>query len=179
MRIGFADRTKLPPRRERTVINMSVKEKGLGFAGEFKKFITRGNVIDLAVGVVIGSAFTGIVNSLVNNIIMPLVSLLTAGLSFNEWFIALDGKDYESLAAATAAKAAVLSYGTFIGAVLNFLIVSFVIFLFVRVINHIKDIGKKEEEKPEPTTKKCPFCKTEIDLEAVRCPHCTSKLEEG
>ncbi len=157
---------------------MSVKEKGLGFIGEFKKFITRGNVIDLAVGVVIGSAFTAIVNSLVNNIIMPLISLLTAGMSFNEWFVALDGKHYASLAEAAAAKAAVLSYGTFIGAVLNFLIVSFVIFLFVRVINRIKDIGKKEQAEEAPKNKKCPYCKSEIDIEAVRCPHCTSEIEE-
>ncbi len=157
---------------------MSIKENGKGFFLEFKKFILRGNVIDLAVGIVIGAAFTAIVNSLVNNIIMPLISLITKGISFNEWFYALDGKEYESLEAATKAGAATLGYGVFISALLNFLIVSFVIFLLIRFINKVKDLGKKETPEPAPTTKKCGFCKTEIDIEAVRCPNCTSILEE-
>ncbi len=155
---------------------MSIKENGKGFIAEFKKFILRGNVIDLAVGIVIGAAFTAIVNSLVNNIIMPVISLITKGLSVNEWFIALDGKEYENLEAATKAGAAVLGYGTFISAVLNFLIVSFVIFIVVRFINKIKELGKKDKPEAEPVTKKCDFCKSEIDIEAVRCPHCTSRL---
>lgn len=157
---------------------MSAKKRGKVFFEEFKKFILRGSVVDLAVGIIIGSAFTAIVNSLVNEIIMPVISLITAGLSFNEWFIALDGKSYESLEAATKAGAAVLGYGTFISAVLNFLIVSFIIFVIIRFINKAKDLGKKEEEAEAPTTKVCNFCKNEIDVEAVRCPHCTSKLEE-
>jgi len=157
---------------------VSLKENGKGFFAEFKKFIVRGNVIDLAVGIVIGAAFTAIVNSLVNNIIMPLISLITKGLSVNEWFLALDGKEYESLDAATKAGAATLGYGVFISAVLNFLIVSFVIFIFIRFINKIKEIGKKEKTQEAPTTKKCKFCKSEIDIDAVRCAHCTSILEE-
>lgn len=155
---------------------VSIKENGKGFIAEFKKFILRGNVIDLAVGIVIGAAFTAIVNSLVNNIIMPVISLITKGLSVNEWFIALDGKEYENLEAATKAGAAVLGYGTFISAILNFLIVSFVIFIVVRFINKIKELGKKDKPESEPATKKCDFCKSEIDIEAVRCPHCTSPL---
>ena len=153
------------------------KEKAKGFLHEFKQFAMKGNVIDLAVGVVIGSAFTAIVNSLVNNIIMPVISLITKGLSFNEWYIALDGGDYASYADAVASGAATLGYGQLITAVLNFLIVAFVIFLVVRFINKARNIGKKEEE-PAPTTKKCPFCKTEINIEAVRCPNCTSQLEK-
>lgn len=158
--------------------SVSLKENGKGFIAEFKKFILRGNVIDLAVGIVIGAAFTAIVNSLVNNIIMPVISLITKGLSVNEWFIALDGKDYENLEAATKAGAAILGYGTFISAVLNFLIVSFVIFIVVRFINKIKELGKKEKPEEEPATKKCDYCKSEIDVEALRCPHCTSRLGE-
>lgn len=157
---------------------MSKKKNENSFIGEFKKFILRGSVVDLAVGIVIGAAFTAIVNSLVNDIIMPVISLITAGISFNEWFIALDGQTYENLEAATKAGAAVLGYGTFISAVLNFIIVSFVIFIVIRFMNSVKDLGKKEEEVVAPTTKKCDFCKSEIDVEAVRCPHCTSKLEE-
>ncbi|NLA73163.1 MAG: large conductance mechanosensitive channel protein MscL [Clostridiales bacterium] len=157
---------------------MSKKRRGKSFVTEFKKFILRGSVIDLAVGIVIGAAFTAIVNSLVNDIIMPVISLVTAGISFNEWFIALDGNTYENLEAATKAGAALLSYGTFISAVLNFLIVSFVIFIVIRFINSVKELGKKEDEAPTLATKKCDFCKSEIDISAVRCPHCTSKLEE-
>ncbi len=157
---------------------MPKKRRGKSFVTEFKKFILRGSVVDLAVGIVIGAAFTAIVNSLVNDIIMPVISLITAGISFNEWFIALDGKSYENLEAATKAGAALLGYGAFISAVLNFLIVSFVIFIVIRFMNGVKELGKKEDEVEAPTTKKCDFCKSEIDIEAVRCPHCTSKLEE-
>lgn len=157
---------------------MSPRKKDGGFFAEFKKFALRGNVVDLAVGIVVGSAFTAIVNSLVNDIIMPVISLFTKGLSFNEWFIALDGNEYENLAAATKAGAAVLSYGAFVSAVLNFLIISFVVFIVIRFLNKIREIGKKEEPKEAPVTKECEFCKSEINIDATRCPHCTSKVGE-
>ena len=154
-------------------------EKGKGFMKDFKEFISRGNVIDLAVGVIIGSSFTAIVNSLVNNIITPLITLITGKVSVKELFIALDGNSYESLEAATEAGAATLGYGLFLQAIIDFIIIAFVIFLMVKGINRIRDIGKKEEATVEeaPTTKTCPFCKSEINIEATRCPNCTSQLE--
>ena len=154
-------------------------KKGKGFMKEFKEFISRGNVIDLAVGVIIGSSFTAIVNSLVNNIITPLITLITGKVSVKELFIALDGNEYESLEAATEAGASTLSYGLFLQAVIDFVIIAFVIFLMIKGINRIRDIGKKEEAPVEvaPTTKVCPFCKSEINIEATRCPNCTSEIE--
>ncbi|MBQ3007656.1 MAG: large conductance mechanosensitive channel protein MscL [Clostridia bacterium] len=151
--------------------------KAKGFAAEFKKFIMRGNVIDLAVGVIVGGAFQAIVKSLVDDVVMPVISLATKGVDFANWFIALDGGEYATLEAAQAAGASVLSYGNFISAILNFLIMAFVVFLLVKGINTIADKTKKEEEAPAaPTTKECPFCKSEIAIEATRCPHCTSQL---
>mgnify|MGYP003297265029 CR=1 FL=1 len=151
--------------------------KAKGFAAEFKKFIMRGNVIDLAVGVIVGGAFQAIVKSLVDDVVMPVISLATKGVDFANWFIALDGGEYATLEAAQAAGASVLSYGNFISAILNFLIMAFVVFLLVKGINTIADKTKKEEEAPAaPTTKECPFCKNEIAIEATRCPHCTSQL---
>ena len=154
-------------------------EKGKGFMNEFKKFISRGNVIDLAVGVIIGSSFTAIVNSLVNNIVTPLITLITGKVSVKDLFVALDGNSYESLEAATEAGAATLGYGLFLQAIIDFIIIAFVIFLMVKGINRIRDIGKKEDAPLEeaPTTKTCPFCKSEINIEATRCPNCTSQLE--
>lgn len=149
-----------------------------GFFGEFKKFITRGNVIDLAVGVIVGGAFQKIVNSLVDDIVMPVISLATKGLDFANWFIALDGGDYATLEAAKEAGAATLNFGNFISAILNFLIMAFVIFLLVKGINSVVEKTKKPEAPEAPKTKKCPYCKTEIDIEASRCPHCTSEIAE-
>lgn len=155
-------------------------EKGKGFFGEFKEFIMRGNVMDLAVGVIIGGAFQVIVNSLVNDIVMPLITLITGGIDFNNWFIALDGNTYESLEAAKAVNAATLNYGVFLTAVINFLIMAFVIFMMVRTMNRIaraNPLGKKEEaEEAAPATKICPFCKSEIPVDAVKCAHCTSDV---
>lgn len=153
--------------------------KAKGFISEFKTFITRGNVIDLAVGVIIGGAFQAIVKSLVDDIVMPVISLLTKGVDFANKFIALDGVDYATLEEAQAAGAAVLTYGNFISAVLNFLIMAFVIFLFIKGINKLSNLKKKEEaveEAAAPTTKECPYCKSEIAVEATRCAHCTSEL---
>lgn len=152
--------------------------KGKGFAAEFKKFIMRGNVIDLAVGVIVGGAFQSIVKSLVDDIVMPVIGLITKGIDFSNWFVALDGGEYATLADAQAAGAAVLTYGNFISAIINFLIMAFVVFLLVKGINTVADRAKKKEEEApaDPTTKECPFCKSEIAIEATRCPHCTSQL---
>lgn len=152
--------------------------KGKGFIAEFKKFIMRGNVIDLAVGVIVGGAFQAIVKSLVEDLVMPVISLATKGLDFAKLFIALDGNEYETLEAAQEAGAAVLTYGNFISAVINFLIMAFVVFCLVKAINAVADKAKKKEEEvpAAPTTKECPFCKSEIAIEATRCPHCTSQL---
>ncbi len=154
-------------------------QKTTGFFKEFKEFISRGNVIDLAVGVIIGGAFSGIVNNLVTNIVTPAISLLTGKVSFTDMFIALDGGEYATLAAAQEAGAATLNYGLFIQAVIDFIITAFVIFLLVKGINKIRSLGKKEEEAtaPAPTTKVCPFCKSEISIDATRCAHCTSEVE--
>ncbi len=150
--------------------------KGNGFFGEFKKFIMRGNVIDLAVGVIVGGAFQAIVKSLVDDVVMPVISLATKGINFADLFIALDGGDYATLAAAQEAGAATLNYGNFISAILNFLIMAFVVFVLVKGINKVADMNKKPEAPAEPTTKECPYCKSEIAIGATKCPNCTSDL---
>lgn len=154
-------------------------EKYKGFLQEFKAFISKGNVIDMAVGVIIGAAFKAIVDSLVKDIIMPLISGIVGGLDFSNWFIALDGNKYETLAAAQEAGAATLNYGSFITAVINFLIMAFVIFMMIKVMNALMDRRRKPAAAaPEaPQTKTCRFCKSEIAIDALRCPHCTSNLE--
>ncbi len=153
-----------------------VKGKGKGFANEFREFIMRGNVMDLAVGVIIGGAFQAIISSLVNDIIMPVISLITGGIDFSNWFISLDGSNYATLAAAQEAGAATLNYGTFITAIINFLLMALVIFCIVKSLNKLSDRIKKEEEEEAPTTKICPKCKSEINIEATKCPCCTSDL---
>ena len=143
---------------------------------EFKEFAVKGNVVDMAVGVIVGGAFGKIVTSLVNDIIMSLVGVLTGGIDFSNLFLPLDGNRYATLAEAEAAGAAVLKYGSFLSQVLDFLIVSFVIFIFVKKIMVLG--RKKETPAPEaPKTKVCPYCKSEIAVDATRCPHCTSNLE--
>ena len=151
-----------------------------GFINEFKTFIMRGNVIDLAVGVIIGGAFQAIVNSLVNDVVSPVISLATKGINFADKFILLttDEVSFATVEAAKEAGYATLNYGSFITAVINFLIMATVIFLLVKGINKLTSIGKKEEAPAEPTTKVCPFCKSEISIEAVKCPNCTSELPE-
>ena len=153
-----------------------VKGKSKGFFTEFKDFAMKGNVLDLAIGMIIGSAFPSIVNSLVNVIIMPCIGKLTGGLDFSEWFISLDGNQYASLADAQAAGAAVFAYGNFITAVVNFILVALAIFV---VFKKILTSHKKEaaQEIAEPTEKECPFCKSTINIKATKCPHCTSELE--
>ena len=147
-----------------------------GFLEEFKQFAMRGNVIDLAVGIIIGVAFGSIVNSLVNDIIMPPIGYILNDIDFSNLFISLSGGDYSSLAAAQDAGAATINYGLFIGAVVNFIIVALAVFLLVKQLNRL--IREKPAPPAEPTTKECPFCHTDIPIPAVRCPHCTSHLEE-
>lgn len=146
------------------------------FIKEFREFISRGSVVDLAVGIIIGTAFTGIVNSLVNDVIMPPIGYILGDVDFSNLYINLSGGDFDSLAAAKEAGAATINYGTFINTVINFLIIAFVIFVLIRQINRFK----REEEAPaaEPTTKSCPYCHTDIPIPATRCPHCTSQLSE-
>lgn len=151
------------------------KKEGVGMLKEFKKFALKGNMIDLAVGIIIGGAFSSIVNSLVNDIIMPILSLITKNIDFQDWFFALNGKSYDTLALAKADGAPTVNYGLFLSGVLNFLIMAFVVFLLVRWINKLK--------KPEPvvaaqTTKKCPYCQSDIHIQAVKCPACTADLEQ-
>ena len=152
------------------------------FISEFKTFIMRGNVMNLAVGVIIGGAFQAIVNSLVNDIVSPVISLITKGINFADKFIVLSAEEVEfaTVEAAKEAGYATLNYGAFITAVINFLIMAIVIFCLVKAINQVMEIGKKKEEEAveEPTTKVCPFCKSEISIEAVKCPHCTSDVPE-
>ena len=142
---------------------------------EFKEFAMRGNVIDLAVGVIIGASFGTIVKSLVDDVIMPPIGLLIGGLDFSNLFVSLSGQDYPSLAAAKAAGAATLNYGVFLNNVLNFLIVAFAVFLLVQGYNRLRE---KEEATPGPAEKDCPFCHMHIPLAARRCPYCTAELAE-
>lgn len=132
-------------------------------AGEFRDFIMRGNVMDLAVGVIIGAAFQGIVTSLTDNILSPILGLFT-GNSFDEWHFEVLGVS--------------IRYGAFLTSVVNFLILAAVVFALVKLMNRVLRIGKKEEAPAVPTTKACPFCLSEVRIGAVRCPSCTSQLEE-
>lgn len=135
------------------------------FFNEFKKFIARGNVMDMAVGIIIGGAFTTIVNSLVNDMINPLLGLF-GGMNFDQLQWNITGE-------------VVLYYGRFITAIINFLIMALVVFILVRTINKAGErFSKKDETLAAPTTKKCPYCKSEIAIDATRCPHCTSQLDE-
>ena len=140
---------------------------------EFKEFIMRGNVMDMAVGVVVGGAFGNIVTSLVNDIIMPVISLATGAVNFTDLFISLNGESYPSLAAAQEAGAAVFAYGSFIQALVDFLIIALCIFAVVKAINKLK----KPAPEAAPTTKICPFCKSEVNIEATKCAFCASELK--
>ena len=145
---------------------------------EFKQFAIKGNMIDLAVGMIIGTAFNKLVSSLVNDMIMPLLGLLTGKIDFAKLFIALDGNTYETLAEAEELGVACFKYGAFIAGLIDFVIMAFVVFLFVKWMNKLRDMGKKEEAEAAPaapTTKVCPFCKSESAIDATRCPHCTSE----
>ncbi len=143
---------------------------------EFKKFIMRGNVLDMAVGIVIGTAFVAIVQSFVNDILMPPIGLLLGGIDFSNLFITLKGGatagPYLTVAEAQEAGAVTLNYGVFINTIISFLIIGFAVFLIIRKVNSMK---KKEEVAP-PSTKECPYCFTMIPIKAKRCPNCTTEL---
>ena len=142
---------------------------------EFKEFALRGNVLDMAVGIIIGAAFGKIVSSFVKDVVMPPIGKLLGGVDFSNLFINLGDGEYASLAEAQEAGVATINYGVFFNTVLDFLIVAFVIFMVIRSFNKLK---KKEEAPPaEPTTKDCPKCFTEIPIKASRCPHCTSDIQ--
>jgi len=140
---------------------------------EFKEFALKGNMLDLAVAVIIGGAFGKIITSLVNDIIMPPIGLLLGNINFKDLYWNLSGKAYESLEAAQKAGAPTINYGMFLNTIIDFLIVALVIFLVVRAFNKMK----KPAPAAAPSTKVCPFCQTEIPLKATRCPHCTSEIK--
>jgi large conductance mechanosensitive channel len=142
---------------------------------EFKEFAMRGNVIDMAVGIIIGAAFGKIVTSLVNDVLMPPIGLLLGNVNFTNLFIDLSGQSHATLAEAKAAGAATINYGMFINTVIDFIIVAFVIFMLIRQINRLK----REPAAPPaaPTTRDCPYCFSVISIKATRCPHCTAQVE--
>ncbi|AFS79422.1 large-conductance mechanosensitive channel [Gottschalkia acidurici 9a] len=142
---------------------------------EFKEFALRGSIVDLAIGVIIGGAFGKIVTSLVNDVIMPIIGLLLGKVDFSNLFIAFGDKSYSTLEEAKKAGAATLNYGTFINNVVDFIIISFCIFIMVKQLSRF---SKKKDEVEDATTKKCPYCITDIAKEATKCPNCTSNLEQ-
>ena len=149
------------------------KEGKKGFIQEFKEFAISGNLFDMAVGVLIGGMFKGLVDSFTTNILMPIVGIFTGGVDFSNWFISLDGSKYATLAAAQEAGAATLNYGVLISTIINFLIIALCLFGVVKAMNKLK---KPVPEAPKPAPRLCPYCKSEIAEDATRCPHCTSQL---
>lgn len=139
---------------------------------DFKKFAMRGNVVDMAVGIIIGVAFGKIITSLVSDIIMPPIGLLLGRVDFSSLFLNISGKPVHSLAEAKAAGAATINYGIFINNILDFIIVAFAVFLLIRIVNR----WNKPEPAPAPSTKECPYCASQIPIKATRCPNCTSEL---
>ncbi len=143
---------------------------------EFKEFAMRGNVLDLAIGIIIGAAFGKIITSFVNDVLMPPIGLLLGGVNFANFFLTLSGPTVKTLEEAQAAGAVTLNYGVFINTIIDFLIVAFAIFLLIRQVNRLQ--RQPAAEPAAPTTKECPYCFTSISIKAVRCPNCTSQLEE-
>jgi large conductance mechanosensitive channel len=139
---------------------------------EFKEFAMKGNVLDMAVGIIIGAAFGKIISSIVSDILMPPLGLLLGKVDFSSLFINISGQSYATLAEAQKANAATINYGLFINSIINFVIVAFAIFLLVKQVNRVK----KEPAAAAPATKDCPFCASAIPIPAKRCPHCTSQL---
>lgn len=152
-------------------------KKVKGVMSDFKKFAMKGNIVDMATGVIIGTAFTKIVNSLVSEIITPLLSKLTGRVNYTDMFLVLGQGNFNTLEEAKAAGAITLNYGVFVSNVIDFLIIAFTMFIFLRYTFNKR--SKAEEAPKAPTSKKCPFCITDIDIKATRCPHCTSLLEEN
>lgn len=151
-------------------------EEKKGLIKEFKEFIMRGNVIDLAVGVIIGGAFGAIVTALVDNIIQPLINSILGGEVAGTYVLPWAAKN--GLEGEEALAAVTINYGAFISAIIHFFIIALVIFIIVKAINKASNLRKKEEVEEAPTTKVCPFCKSEIAIDATRCPNCTSELPE-
>lgn len=152
------------------------------FIKEFQEFAFKGNMMDLAVGMIIGAAFTGLVNSIVGNLVMPIISIFTGGIDFNNMYVGLNEASREVAAKGgdiTAAKSAgaVFAYGSFITDFIQFLILAFVVFMLIRCINGLMNKVKREQAQEVPTTKACPFCKSEIHIDATRCPHCTAEIK--
>ncbi len=142
---------------------------------EFKEFAMKGNVLDMAIGIIIGAAFGKIISSLVGDVIMPPIGLLLGKIDFSTLFINLSGQPYASLAQAKAASAATINYGAFINTVIDFIIVAFVIFLLIRQVNKLK---RQPESVPAvPMTKECPYCLSAVPIKAIRCQYCTSELK--
>jgi large conductance mechanosensitive channel len=139
---------------------------------EFKKFAMRGNVLDMAIGIIIGAAFGKIITSLVGDVLMPPLGLILGKVDFSNLFLNISGKSYDSLAAAKAAGAPTINYGIFLNNIIDFIIVAFAIFLLIRMVNR----WNKPEPAAAPVTKECPYCATAIPLAAKRCPNCTSEL---
>ena len=160
-------------------IKETAKNKAKGTMKEFKEFALKGNIVDMAVGVIIGGAFGTIVSSLVSDIIMPLISSITGNIDFTNKFVILrnsEGAVYNTLAEAQAAGANTLNWGTFLTNIINFLIIAVVMFIIIKKV--FGALHKEKEEAPAaPTTKECPYCKSEIHIDATRCPHCTSELK--
>jgi large conductance mechanosensitive channel len=140
---------------------------------EFREFVMRGNVMDLAIGIIIGAAFGKIITSFVSDILMPPIGVLLGKVDFTNLYINLSGGHYDTLKAAKEAGAATINYGVFLGTVVDFVIVAFVIFLVVKQINRLK----RKQEEPAPDTRECPFCMSSIPIKATRCPNCTSDLK--
>ncbi|HXX80803.1 MAG TPA: large conductance mechanosensitive channel protein MscL [Thermodesulfovibrionales bacterium] len=140
---------------------------------EFKEFVMRGNVVDMAVGIIIGAAFGKIVTSFVNDILMPPIGRMLGKVDFSNLFVNLSEQQYPTVAAAKAAGAATLNYGIFLNTVLDFLIIAFAIFLLIRQVNRLK----QPAPAPATLTRECPFCLSAIPLKATRCPHCTSEVK--
>jgi len=140
---------------------------------EFKEFAMKGNVVDLAIGIILGGAFGKIVSSLVGDVLMPPIGKLMGNIDFSGLFLALNGESYPSLSAAKAAGAPTINYGLFINTVIDFVIVAFVVFLLVKQVNRLK----KEEPAAAPSTKECPYCLSQIPLKATRCSACTSEVK--
>lgn len=143
---------------------------------EFKTFAIKGSAVELAVGIIIGAAFNGVVQSLVKDIVLPPIGALLGNIDFSDLYINLSGGTYESLAAASEAGAATINYGLFINSLVSFLITAWAVFILVRFFNRIREQQEGAKKSESPTQKKCPFCFTEINKQALRCPQCTSEL---
>ena len=156
--------------------NSKEVKKVKGVMSDFKKFAMKGNIVDMATGVIIGTAFTKIVNSLVSEIITPVLSKLTGKVNYTDMFLVLGEGSFPTLEEAKAAGAITLNYGVFLSNVIDFIIIAFTMFIFLRYTFNRR--SKVENTPvPAPTTKKCPYCKSDIDIEATKCPHCTSDVE--